>query len=100
MDGFFAEPRSAAEIALASEPDHANLRDSPYTLRPKHERYMSTRVRIGEFCFETYNDSFGHKDKGPTYGAQISVDLGAPIRFWHRASTPHIPAVPPPATME
>ena len=36
------------------------------------ERFSTLRVSMGNLAFETYNDSFGGKDKGPSYGAQVS----------------------------
>lgn len=35
------------------------------------ERFYNLRVELGEFAFETYNDSAGGKDKGPSFGARI-----------------------------
>jgi hypothetical protein len=39
--------------------------------RALSERFYRLRVELGEFAFETFNDSPGGKDKGPSFGAQV-----------------------------
>ncbi len=41
----------------------------------RKEFFGSGSVAISFFRFETWNDTFNHKDKGPTGGATLTVDL-------------------------
>jgi hypothetical protein len=72
--GFFAEPRTQAESIEAAE------REKPaaslyYQKRPKRERLVAHRLRMGQFTFEYLNDSVGNKDKGPTFGVSTGFNL-------------------------
>lgn len=59
---FVVAPRTVAADGreLQSEPPPPALAERMYRLR----------VELGEFVFETYNDSPGGKDKGPSFGAR------------------------------
>jgi hypothetical protein len=35
------------------------------------EYFVAFRLQLGDFIFETVNDFFGEKDRGPTYGASV-----------------------------
>jgi hypothetical protein len=35
------------------------------------EYFVAFRLRLGDFVFETVNDFYGGKDRGPTYGASV-----------------------------
>ena len=77
-EGFFAATRTEADRAMI-----AQLRASdPTTVyaakRDLTERFYSLRVRVGDFTFETHNDSYGGKDKGPSFGAQVSLNIYKP----------------------
>jgi hypothetical protein len=71
--GYFAAPRSPEQRAEIEDfgPNSADAKHYQ-TKTPLTERFATFRVTMGNLAFETYNDSFGGKDKGPSYGAQVS----------------------------
>jgi len=73
--GFFATKRDAAFSAIQQQADSTRPPASLYYAKTAaQERFSTIRVRIGDFTVEHYNDSAGGKDKGPTFGANISWD--------------------------
>ena len=42
---------------------------------PLKERFLSVKIRLGSFIFETSNDIAGGKDKGPSFTASFYVNL-------------------------
>lgn len=76
--GFFVAPRTPEQLAAIRERDD-DPEDVYSAKTPVSERFMSVRVGIGEFTFETYNDVIGGKDKGPTFGAHAAFDVH---RWW------------------
>ena len=46
------------------------------------ERFLSLRLQVGSWTFETFNDSRGGKDRGPTYGARAFVTARPGERFY------------------
>ncbi len=79
--GFFASPRSPSELATINEFRAGTDSTHLYQAKtPARELFFSIRVRIGDFTFETYNDSPGGKDKGPSFGASMSYNLYRPDR--------------------
>jgi hypothetical protein len=79
--GFFVAPRTAADLDIIGElppgTDTAGVYQAKHAL---NELFSSIRVRIGDFTFETYNDSPGGKDKGPSFGAHVSYNVYRPDR--------------------
>lgn len=78
--GFFVAPRTPAQWAEIHERD-ARPEDVYDAKSPMNERFVSLRVRIGDFTFETYNDMLGGKDKGPSFGAHMTINFHTPQRF-------------------
>ena len=79
--GFFVAARTPAELATNAQTDNPAERDHYQTKTGLSERFYSIRVRIGDFTFETYNDSFGGKDKGPSFGASVNYNVYRPPRI-------------------
>ena len=71
--GMFVQARDPAEIQKIITIDERKPEDVYQTKEPLKERYYSLKVLIGSFIFETYNDSYGGKDKGPSFGARFSL---------------------------
>ncbi len=58
----------------ASEYDELSVYGDSGVRRPAlRELFTSLRVSLGSWNFETFNDSRGHKDRGPTYGARFWI---------------------------
>ena len=78
-NGFFVAGRGDAQMAVVRElgpgADAARVYASKASL---NERFIALRVRIGDFTFETYNDTFGNKDKGPSFGAHVMYNFYRP----------------------
>lgn len=71
--GMFVAARSTAQLAeieARGEP----ARKVYFAKIAIPERFRSIRLRIGQFTFETFNDSPGGKDKGPSFGASVTLD--------------------------
>ncbi len=81
--GFFVESRTPEQWAMIRELGDDVDPASVYAAKtPVNERFVSLRVRIGEFTVETYNDLIGGKDKGPSFGAHVGYAID-PV-FIHR----------------
>ena len=79
--GYFVATRTPEQLAKIAEYPPGTAKEKIYEAKsPKDEFFSSVRVRIGGFSFEMYNDSWGGKDKGPSYGAQVTYRLGYPAR--------------------
>ena len=70
--GMFVRQRIVAERAQLTQ-DNDDKKDTYQHKQPLKERYYALKARIGSFEFETYNDSQGGKDKGPSFGARFSL---------------------------
>ncbi|MGH1365354.1 MAG: hypothetical protein ACRBF0_17460 [Calditrichia bacterium] len=79
-NGFFVKSRSVDELAMINEFNGRNQSKVFQAKTPLNELFSSLRVRIGNFTFSTFNDGFGGKDKGPSFGAHIAFNRGAPNR--------------------
>jgi hypothetical protein len=74
--GFFVATRTEAQWDAIAELPPGTDPASVYAAKsPVDERFISIRLRIGEFTFETYNDLIGGKDKGPSFGAHVSYSI-------------------------
>ena len=81
QSGYFVAKRTAAERQIISELPTRTRDSEVYQAKsPMRERYLSMRVGVGNLTFETYNDSYGGKDKGPSYGVQLSYHVSPTIR--------------------
>jgi len=71
--GYFVAPRSLQQRAENGD-FGTDTQDAKHyqTKTPLTERFSTFRVSAGNLVFEAYNDSFGGKDKGPSFGAQVS----------------------------
>ena len=79
--GYFVATRTPQQLAMIAEYPPGTPRESIYEAKTaKEEFFSSIRVRIGGITFEMYNDSYGGKDKGPSYGAQLTYRLRFPER--------------------
>jgi hypothetical protein len=38
----------------------------------RREQFITFRLQLGDFVFETFNDVYGGKDSGPTYGFAVN----------------------------
>jgi hypothetical protein len=77
--GFFVAPRTPTERALIAELQKEDEPESVYQAKSSmSELFGAFRVRIGDFTFETYNDTWGGKDKGPSFGAHITYNVYTP----------------------
>ncbi|MEO7455243.1 MAG: hypothetical protein ABIY52_03220 [Gemmatimonadaceae bacterium] len=91
--GYFVAPRNAEQRAIIAEFPPETRDASVYQAKSAmSERFSSIRVAVGNLTFETYNDSYGGKDKGPTFGAQISLRVAPPARVTRSASPKTLPA--------
>jgi hypothetical protein len=68
--GYAANTGQFIDRPRATTADHREVQSGPVPV-PLPERMYHLRVELGEFTFETYNDSPGGKDKGPSFGARI-----------------------------
>lgn len=75
--GMFVASRSDAQLAEVADRG-APARKVYYAKSPIPERFHSLRIHIGQFTFETFNDSPGGKDKGPSFGASIGFEVYRP----------------------
>jgi hypothetical protein len=70
---------SASGFFVAARPDSATgdrPRETEYQSKTLlNERFIALRLRIGDFTFETFNDTFGGKDKGPSFGAHAQFNV-------------------------
>jgi hypothetical protein len=96
LTGFFVAGRDSVQRAAAEEV--GNGVDGHYqSKRALTERFLTFRVRIGRFDFETFNDSWGGKDKGPSFGARMEFNLMKPplgqvrSEAWEYAGEPRPP---------
>jgi hypothetical protein len=77
--GFFVAPRTPAQRQIIAEfPVDTDPAERYQAKSPVSERFSSLRARIGDFTFEMYNDSFGGKDKGPSYGTYAAYNVHRP----------------------
>jgi hypothetical protein len=92
-EGYFVAKRTPEERQTILElPRTARDADVYQAKTPMRERYLAMRVGIGNLTFETYNDSYGGKDKGPSYGVQVSYHVAAPVEVQSdRRSQPRLP---------
>jgi hypothetical protein len=51
----------------------AEIKETYQFKEPLKERFYSLKVQLGSFVFETYNDSKGGKDIGPSFGVRTSL---------------------------
>lgn len=72
--GFFAEPRTPLDSTIVEERE-APASSLYHLKRPKQERFISYRLRMGGFTFEYVNDEVGGKDKGPSFGVMAGFDF-------------------------
>lgn len=70
--GMFVRGRTADERTKVRQDGRA-IEDAYQSKEPLEERYYALKVRIGSFEFETYNDSTGGKDKGPSFGTRATL---------------------------
>jgi hypothetical protein len=75
-EGFFVRSRSQEELDLIRDVDRP-VEDVYQAKTPMRERFISLRIRSGGFTLETYNDTLGGKDKGPSFGAHVAFTLSA-----------------------
>ncbi len=74
--GFFVEKRSQ-EILDEIEERGQTPADVYKSKLAKRERYISVKLEFGKFVFESFNDTFGGKDTGPSFGANVSLIVSA-----------------------
>ena len=86
--GYFVATRTPEQLAKIAEYPPGTRMEKIYEAKtPQDEFFSSVRVRIGGFTFEMYNDSWGGKDKGPSYGAQVTYRLRHPAQESTRQDT-------------
>ena len=63
---------STGHFIVAPRAPHDQSAPAPEALA---ETFYRLRVELGTFTFETFNDSIGGKDKGPSYGVRLLWNL-------------------------
>jgi hypothetical protein len=82
--GFFVASRTPAQWEIINELPEGTDPASVYSAKsPVTERFVSVKLRIGEFTLETYNDMFGGKDKGPSFGVHATYSIPPALLPWN-----------------
>jgi hypothetical protein len=65
--GFFRSGVGPAHGSYVAPPEDI----APADRSGRREHFIAFRLQLGDFVFETFNDVFGGKDRGPTYGFAV-----------------------------